>query len=123
MSKEEMARNVEEEIMDSASRQCTSSQHPYLKQFLANKCIPVLQHPLYSPDLAPCDFHLFPKVKSAVKRTHFQPVDEVKSKTADLPHRVSADDLQHCFEQWKICMQWCTDGGGGSTLKGIEISL
>jgi hypothetical protein len=59
----------------------------------------------YSTDLAPCDFYLFPKLKSALKGTHFQSVDEVKSKTADLLNRVLADDLQHCFEQWKIHMQ------------------
>jgi hypothetical protein len=41
-----------------------------------------------------------------LKGTHFQSVDEVKSKTADLLNRVSADDLQHCFELWKIRMQW-----------------
>jgi hypothetical protein len=41
-----------------------------VKQFLADKCIPVLQGPLYSPVLAPCDFSLFPKVKSALKGTH-----------------------------------------------------
>jgi hypothetical protein len=40
---------------------------------------------------------------------------------ADLLNRVSADDLQHCFEQWKICMQQCIDGE--STLKGIAINL
>jgi hypothetical protein len=38
-----------------------------VKQFLAVKCIPVLQHPLYSPDLASRDFYLFPKVKRALK--------------------------------------------------------
>jgi hypothetical protein len=83
-----------------------------MKQFLANKCISVLQHPIYSPDLASCDFYLFPRVKSALKGTHFQSVNEVKSKTVDLLNRVSADDLQHCFEQWKIRMQRCIDKGG-----------
>jgi hypothetical protein len=76
-----------------------------VKQFLAVKCIPVLQHPLYSPDLAPCDFYLSPKVKNAFKGTHFLSVGEVKLKTVDLLNRISADDLQHCFEQWKIRMQ------------------
>jgi transposase len=37
--------------------------------------------PRYSPDLAPFDFYLFPKLKSMLKGTHFQFVDEVKSKT------------------------------------------
>jgi hypothetical protein len=46
-------------------------------------------------------------VKSTLKKINFQFVDEVKSKTADLLNRVSADDLQHSFEQWKIRMQRC----------------
>jgi hypothetical protein len=31
-----------------------------VKTFLAKHKIPVLEHPPYSPDLAPCDFFLFP---------------------------------------------------------------
>ena len=33
------------------------------REFLAKKNIPLLPHPPYSPDLAPCDFYLFPKLK------------------------------------------------------------
>jgi histone-lysine N-methyltransferase SETMAR len=33
-------------------------------EFLAKDSIPVVPHPLYSPDLAPCDFFLFPWLKS-----------------------------------------------------------
>jgi hypothetical protein len=39
-------------------------------------------------------------------------------KLVDLLNRVSADDLQHCFEEWKICMQQCI-GRGESMLKGM----
>jgi hypothetical protein len=49
-----------------------------VKQLLADKNIPVLQYPLYSRDLVPCDFCLFPKLKIAFNGTHFQSVDEVK---------------------------------------------
>jgi hypothetical protein len=49
-----------------------------VKQFLANKCIPVLKLPPHSLDLAPCDFYLFPKLKNTLKGTHFQSVNEVK---------------------------------------------
>jgi hypothetical protein len=62
-------------------------------------------------------------VKSALKGTHFQSVDEAKSKTADVLNRVSAGDQQHCFEPWKIRMQRCVVWEGGSTLKGLEINL
>ena len=34
-----------------------------VRQFLSNKSITVCPHPSCSPDLAPCDFWLFPKVK------------------------------------------------------------
>jgi hypothetical protein len=54
---------------------------------------------------------MFPKLKSALKGIHFQSVDEVKSETADLLNRVSADDLQHCFEQLKNRMQQCINKG------------
>jgi hypothetical protein len=57
-----------------------------------------------------------------LKGSHFQSVSEVKLKTVDLLNRVSADDLQHCFEQWKIHVQWCIDRGK-SMLKEIEINL
>jgi hypothetical protein len=36
--------------------------------FLARKGIPVLEHPPYSPDLAPADLWLFPKVKEIVTK-------------------------------------------------------
>lgn len=83
-----------------------------VKQFLAEKCIPVLEHPPYSPDLAPCDFYLFPKVKSVLKGTHFESVEHVKVKTAELLRSITKNDLQHCFEQWKARMQRCIDRGG-----------
>jgi histone-lysine N-methyltransferase SETMAR len=33
-----------------------------VREFLATKQINVLEHPAYSPDLAPSDFFLFPKI-------------------------------------------------------------
>jgi len=54
-----------------------------VKQFLANKNITVLEHPPYSPDLTPCDFYLFPKIKSVLKGTHFVSAEDVKAKTTD----------------------------------------
>ena len=34
-----------------------------IREFLAKKNIPILPHPPYSTELAPCDFYLFPKLK------------------------------------------------------------
>ena len=34
-----------------------------VKSFLASEKVKVLNHPPYSPDLSPCDFFLFPRLK------------------------------------------------------------
>jgi histone-lysine N-methyltransferase SETMAR len=41
------------------------------QQFLAKQKIAVTPHPPYSPDLAPCDFFLFPKMKLMLNRCRF----------------------------------------------------
>ena len=38
----------------------------------------IITHPPYSPDLAPCDYHLFPKLKEHLARRRFSDDDEVK---------------------------------------------
>jgi len=43
-----------------------------IHEFLAKNNIAVLEQPPYSPDLAPCDFFLFPKLKDVIKGTCFQ---------------------------------------------------
>ncbi|KAL4092164.1 hypothetical protein QTP88_026717 [Uroleucon formosanum] len=83
-----------------------------IQRFLIEKKISVLQHPPYSPDLAPCDFFLFPKIKSFLKGTHFQTVDDVKMKTAELLKELNESDWQHCFQEWQRRMQQCIDAEG-----------
>ena len=52
-----------------------------VQSFLAKyQVTPVTQHP-YSPDLAPCNFWLFPKLKSPLKGNKFQTVDEIQKNT------------------------------------------
>ena len=38
----------------------------------------IITHPPYSPDLAPCEYHLFPKLKEHLARRRFSDNDEVK---------------------------------------------
>ena len=50
-----------------------------VQQFLSNKNIMVCPHPPYSPDLAPCDFWLLPKVKSTVKGKRFELIQDIEA--------------------------------------------
>ncbi|KAG5321400.1 MOS1T transposase, partial [Pseudoatta argentina] len=80
--------------------------------YLAARGTPVLEHAPYSPDLAPCDFFLFPKIKSALKGTRFESMEEVKRKSAELLNALTKEDFHHCFDQWKKRMERCVARGG-----------
>jgi len=54
--------------------QRSSSKNKSKEEFLATKQITVLEHPAYSPDLAPSDFFLFPKIKEILKGRHFDDI-------------------------------------------------
>jgi hypothetical protein len=43
----------------------------------------VLPQAPYSPDLSPCDFHLFPNLKSRAKGYHFETLDRVQKAVTD----------------------------------------
>jgi hypothetical protein len=47
-------------------------------EFLAKKSITKLDQPLYSPDLAPSDFWLFPKLKNALKGCRFDDISDIQ---------------------------------------------
>ena len=89
---------------------------------LAHSTLTMLEHRLYSPDLALCDFFLFPKMKFALKGTRFESMYAVKAKATEFMNKLSEDDLQHCFQQWKIHMERCRHRGG-EYIEGYSMSI
>ena len=63
----------------------------------------MLEHPAYSPDLAPSDFFLFPKIEEILKGRHFDDTDDIddimRNTTAALK-AIPQNHLQNCFEGW-----------------------
>jgi hypothetical protein len=67
----------------------------------------MLKHIPHSPPLAPCDSFLFPKLKSSLKGTHFQSVEDIPKKTAELLQALKQNDFRRFFKAWKAHMGWC----------------
>ena len=76
-------------------------------QFLAERNIATLEHSSYSPDLAPCDFFFFPKIKCVLKGTHFSDIDSIKKAAMTELKKISENAFQECFESWKKRMHKC----------------
>ena len=55
-------------------------KHP-VQSFLVKHQITQVIQTRYSPDLAPCDSCLFPKLKSPLKGKRFQTMDEIQENT------------------------------------------
>ena len=62
-----------------------------VKDFLAKINVITLKHPPHSPDLAPANLYLFPRLKSTLKRQHFCDATEV---------------IKNAREDWKAFTKW-----------------
>ena len=55
----------------------------------------------YSPDMAPCDFFLFPKMKRTLKGRRFTAIDDIKSASLKELKAIRKIEFEKCFEDWK----------------------
>ena len=71
-----------------------------VKQFLVSKQITKLNHPPYSPGLAPCDFFLFPKLKGKIKGTRLKGIDDIKTNVTAHVKFIEKREFKECFRSW-----------------------
>jgi hypothetical protein len=64
-----------------------------------------IPNPSYSPDLAPCDFFLFPKMKLKLKRRRFDTIEEIQAESQRLLGTLTEKDFQKTLQ----------NGGDGGT--------
>ncbi|UYV69087.1 hypothetical protein LAZ67_6002340 [Cordylochernes scorpioides] len=79
-----------------------------VRDFLAKNNTLMMPQPPYSPDLAPCDFFLFPKLKRPMKRQCYATLDEIKTASKEELKKILKKDFLKCFEDWKNCWHKCT---------------
>ena len=69
----------------------------------------LLPHPPYSPDLAPCDFHLFPKLKEQLRGIRFDSNEEIVQAVRSWIRAQNDDFFLDGFRQlvhrWEKCVQ------------------
>jgi transposase len=78
-----------------------------LKEFLKKKGIPVVPQPTYSPDLSPCDFLLFQKLKFHLKGLHFGTVNDTHKVVTEQLRAIPHEDFQLCYREWVQHLQRC----------------
>ena len=75
-----------------------------VQQFLAKLGTAQLQQPPYSPDLAPCDFFLFPRLKKVLKGHQFETMEDIKRNLTKTLLDIPKEELAKCFHRWAKCV-------------------
>jgi hypothetical protein len=68
--------------------------------------------PPSSPDLAPCDFFLFQKVKSTVKGRHFESTAHIQWSVTQALNYITQNASQKCYKEWQYRWKRCVQAQG-----------
>lgn len=82
------------------------------QEFLAASGINVLEPPPYSPDLAPCDFWIFPKLKEPLRGKTFETEEEIEAAVKEQLDLLEKADFEQCFQRWIHRLKKCIEIGG-----------
>jgi hypothetical protein len=69
----------------------------------------VLEHPSYSPDLAPCDFALFPNLKAELKGHKFTGFNYLQSRALSVLRSFDNSFYENIFSQWVHRHERCVE--------------
>ena len=72
----------------------------------------ILPHPIYSPELAPCDFYLFPKIKKNLKGKRFESKEDALAAYNFEISEVSGKKWSEVFSNWFKRMEKCIHAQG-----------
>ena len=59
--------------------------------------VEVLTNPPFSPDLAPCDFSLFPKLKGELKGKNFNDLDELRTESTKILYSYQVELFEQVY--------------------------
>ena len=74
--------------------------------------IKTVPHPPYSPDLAPCDFWLFPKLKETLRDCRYETIEDMKEAVTKVIDTLTQEDFDESFQKGLERYNKCIAAGG-----------
>jgi hypothetical protein len=62
--------------------------------------------------MAPCDFWLFPQLKTVLKGNRFEDIDEIKRNATSMLNTIPKDSFKIRFQQWQGRWKKCVSSQG-----------
>ena len=73
--------------------------------------IKTVPHSTYIPDLAPCDFWLFPKLKEKLRGCRYETIEEIKEAVTKVSDTLTQEDFHGAFQKLLEQYKWIAAGG------------
>ena len=80
--------------------------------YLTKMGIKTVAHPPYSPDLAPYDFWLFPKLKEKLRGSHYETIEEMKEVVMKVIDMLTQENFHGVFQKLLEWYNKCIATGG-----------
>jgi len=84
---------------------CTMTMHLHTphslwgREFLTKNNMTTVPQPAYSPDLAPCDFYVFAKMKLRLKGRRLVSIEEIQAESQQVLNTLMPADFNECFQK------------------------
>ena len=92
-------------LHDNAPAQKSATIQEYLKES-------GLDHPPYIPDLSPCDFYLFPRLKEMLEGHRFESRCGIGSAVYQCLQHIPKEDYRAAFQKWVDRSKMCVEADG-----------
>ncbi|UYV60576.1 hypothetical protein LAZ67_1001572 [Cordylochernes scorpioides] len=86
--------------------------HDNARPHTAHLMTKILPQPPYSPDIAPNDFFLFPKLKAVLKGRHFDTREDIIEKSLLALKSIPKEAYKNCFDNWEKRWRWYVEARG-----------
>lgn len=83
-----------------------------VQEYLKESGLDVLDHPPYSPDLSPCDFWLFPRLKEMLAGHRFESRCGIGSAVYQCLQHIPKEDYRAAFRKWVDRCKMCVEADG-----------
>ena len=82
----------------------------------------IVPHPPYSPDLAVCDYFLFPRLKSELRGHRFRNIRDMKTAVLRTLRQIPEEDYRNAMRSMPLRWMKCIASGGGY-FEGLHLQV
>lgn len=93
-----------------------------VREYLTKNQVTIIAQAPYSPDMAPADFFLFPKLKIPLRGRRFDSIEDIKQNSKRELLAIPKSSFSRAFEGWKRRWHTCV-GTDGDYFEGDPINI